>query len=700
MLTPATEIQYLKGVGPARARVLRKLGIRTVGDLLRHAPREWDDRTRLAGIGGLRPDQQVTVRGRVESVRSRETGSRKTLVSAFVDDGTGVLRADFWNQAFRERQLTPGTDVFLTGRVVQDERGWSMNGPEVEVWDGADGETVHAGRIVPVHPLTKGVHATQLRALVWRALEAADLLADPVPVRFLATRGLPPLGEAVRALHFPPDRPSLDRARRRMAYEDLFLLQTALARRRLRRDLEEKPHRIVADPGGADRVDARIRARFPFRFTAAQDRAVAEIREDLARPQPMHRLLQGDVGSGKTAVAVYAMLACVAAGYQAALLAPTEILAEQHAATLSRILTGARVSPVLVTGRGPERERKKARAAVASGEARIVVGTHAILEEGVRFAALGLVVVDEQHKFGVVQRATLRRKGSNPDVLVMSATPIPRSLTMTLFGDLDLSLIDERPPGRAPVATIVCEEGDRERAYAFARSEIARDRRVFHVVPRVGKDDEPGAASGDEPELKTAIAFRKTLARDVYPGIEVGLLHGKLPGPGAKEAAMEAFRSGRTPVLVATSVVEVGVDVPEATVMFVEHAERFGLAQLHQIRGRVGRGGDPARVFLFHDAKSRDARARLDVLASTDDGFRIAEEDLRIRGPGEFLGTRQHGLPEVKLADLTGDVRLLDEARRDAFEMVRNDPGLRGEGAAAAQALAERFGMRLAPLEA
>lgn len=677
----------MPGVGPARARLLRNLGVRTVADLLFHLPRVYDDRTKLLPIASLRAETDATVRGRVQSVRIRETSGGRVVVTAIVEDDTGALVVEFWQQRFRAEQLAPGRDVILTGRVAWD-RGPKMTGPEVETHvEEEAGARIHADRIVPVHPLTKGLHATTLRTIVWRALAAADAIEDPLPASVREARSLPPLAESLREIHFPSSPEGLAAARRRLKYEELFLLETGVLRRRMRRVLEEKPAAIPVPP----EVDARIRARFPFPLTKAQDRAIADITADLASPRPMHRLIQGDVGSGKTAVAAYAMLAAVAARMQAALLAPTEILAEQHVATLSRYLAGSKVKIALVSGRARPKQRAAVRKEIASGAAGIVVGTHAILEDDVRFARLGLVVIDEQHKFGVLQRAELRRKGWQPDVLVMSATPIPRTLTMTLFGDLDVTVIDEMPPGRSPITTVLCGEGDRAAAYDWVRREIAAGHRVYHVVPLVEEHEEL--------PLKSAVRFAEELRRDAFPGLGVGLLHGKMK-PKDKESAMTAFRDGTTPVLVCTSVVEVGVDVPQATVMLVEHAERFGLAQLHQLRGRVGRGKDPSRVILFHDAKTQAARQRLQALCETQDGFKIAEEDLRIRGPGEFLGTRQHGIPELRVADLVADVRILEAARRDAQELLRRDPALDGEGAATLRGIRMRFGARLAAADA
>ncbi len=680
-LGPATPVQFLRGVGPDRAARLVKLGIREVQDLVRHLPRDHQDRTSFVPISQLRAEVSATVRGRVVAVRARGLGGprARSVVTATVDDGSGALEAEFWNQPWRARQLEAGTDVILSGRVTWDH-GPRMSGAEVEVpAEEEDAELLHAGRIVPIHPLTQGVTATRMRTLVWRALPlVADALEDPLPEALRAARDLPPLGAALRAVHFPASWEEHAAALRRLKYEELFLLQVALARRRLRQQTESKPHVVLVDA----RLDARIRARLPFRLTRAQERCVAEIVGDLAAPRPMNRLLQGDVGSGKTAVAAYGMLAVVAHRLQSALLAPTEILAEQHERTLSRMLAGSQVRLARIAGGARSKRRRATLAALAAGDVDIAVGTHALLQEDVHFARLAFVVVDEQHKFGVLQRAALRDKGLAADLLVMSATPIPRTLTMTLFGDLDVSVLDELPPGRTPVETVLCREADRALAYDWVRREVARGRRVYHVVPLVDENEEL--------PLRAATQFADEL-RAVFAGIGVGLLHGRMK-PAEKDAAMEAFRSGATPILVATSVVEVGVDVPEATVLVVEHAERFGLAQLHQLRGRVGRGGLAARMICFHDARTNEARARLDALAATTDGFRIAEEDLRIRGPGEFLGTRQSGVPELRVADLVADAPILVEARHDAFELVARDPGLAREGAPVGRALQRRLG--------
>jgi ATP-dependent DNA helicase RecG len=496
---------------------------------------------------------------------------------------------------------------------------------------------------------------------VARGLNAvADRIEDPLPPGLRERRALPELGWALRQAHFPASEADLERARARLKYEELFLLEVALAIRRRRQGTVAKPHSVRIDAA----VDERIRARLPFTLTAAQDRVIGEIVHDLCSTHPMNRLLQGDVGSGKTAVAVYALLAVVASGLQTAFLAPTEILAEQHRHTLSRYLKESRVRIDLIVGGQGRRERRDVLRRAAGGELDIAAGTHALLTERVEFARLGLVIVDEQHKFGVLQRKALRDKGFAPDLLVMSATPIPRTLTMTLYGDLDVSLLDEHPPGRRPVETVVCREGDRSSAYDWVRREIARGRRVYHVVPLVEGDEETPLASAEE--------HVQTL-RAEFAGIDVGLLHGRMSA-AEKETAMQRFRSGATPILVATTVIEVGVDVPNASLMVIENAERMGLAQLHQLRGRVGRGARESFCTLLYSGRlSPLARARLETLRDTNDGFAIAQKDLELRGPGELLGTRQTGLAALKVADLIRDADLLPQVRSTAEQLLRDN---------------------------
>ncbi len=661
---PTTEIQFLKGAGPARARALRALGILTVEDLLHHYPRRYEDRSRLRPIASLREGETVTVGGTVGEVRFARMRGRLSLVSVTVFDDTGTLELHFWNQPYRREQFPEGAGVIATGKVGY-RRGFCLTSPEVEVAaEDEEDVRIHTGRITPVYPLTKGISGRVMRRMAFHAVrEAAALLPDFQPDALRTARGLLPLPEALSGVHFPDSDDALAAALLRLKYDEFFLLELALARRKQAAKAERKAAACHFDA----EVDRRIRARIPFALTGAQERAVAEIVRDLTSPQPMTRLLQGDVGAGKTVVALFAILVAIANRRQAAVMAPTEILAEQHHRTFSRLLEGSRVKIRLLVGSLTAKERREALESLASGETDLAVGTHALISEDVRFRDLSLVVVDEQHRFGVVQRASLQWKGQHPDTLFMTATPIPRTLTMTAFGDLDVSVLDELPPGRKPVRTLWYARDRFDEACTFIRGEIALGRQAFFILPLV-----------EESEEMPLRAVEKEVARlraGAFAGIPVGLMHGRL-SRDEKDEAMRRFRERQDLVLVATTVVEVGIDVPDATVMVVESAERYGLSQLHQLRGRIGRGGAGGTFVLLGDPATEEGRRRLDVLTRTSDGFRIAEEDLRLRGPGEVLGTKQHGLPELRLADLAADFPLLARAREDAFALVRGDPEL------------------------
>ena len=661
MESPLKEsVRVVKGVGPTMAERLGKLGVATVRDLLWHFPRDYQDRSRLTPIAEVRPGAQEAVTGVVREVKVARWRRRGGVLTAIVEDETGRIAAMWFGMPYLSKQLEPGTRLVLWGKVTIGRRGLTVLSPEFERL-GAD-EPLHAERIVPIYPATAGVGQKRFRRLLRAALDAfGDAVPEIFPARFRERRRLIPAAEALEQIHFP-DAPEAARlARRRLIYEEFFVLETAVALRK--RGLREGVEGIAF--GISKRVDERIRRRFPFRLTGAQERAIAEIAADMRKPQPMNRLLQGDVGSGKTVVAAYAMLAAIANGHQAALMAPTEILAEQHHRTLSGLLTGSRVRTMLLTGGSTAARRRANLAAIAGGEVDLAVGTHALIQRDVEFERLGLVVVDEQHKFGVLQRAALRWKGARPDVLVMTATPIPRSLALTVFGDLDLSTLDELPPGRQPIATRIVTPKERLAAFALVRRELDAGRQAFVVYPLVEESETS--------DLKAATAMVRKLDRDVFPDHAVGLLHGQMKSD-EKQERMRAFRDGAVRVLVCTTVVEVGVDVPNATVMAVEHADHYGLSQLHQLRGRIGRGEHPSHCLLMVDGP--EASDKLAILAETTDGFRIAEEDLRRRGPGEFLGTRQHGLPPLAVGDFTGDIDLLMEARSDAFTLVEADPEL------------------------
>jgi ATP-dependent DNA helicase RecG len=679
-----TKVQYVKGVGPSRARALAALSIETVEDLLHHYPRRHEDRSRLTPIGSVTEGEVVTISGAVSDVRFQRMRGRLSLVTVSLHDDTGVIDLLFWNQPFRKNHFREGDEVVATGKA-EFRRGLRIAGPEVEkIPDDSEEAMLHTGRVVPIYPLTKGISAGSMRRMVFNALEAAgELLTEYLDPRTLTERGLMPLPEAIATYHFPDSLDDLEAAATRLKYDELFLLQCALAVRR---------QKVKGDASGAAfkwnrDMDTRIRARLPFRLTKAQNRAVREIVGDMRSPAPMIRLLQGDVGSGKTAVAIYAILLSVANGRQAAIMAPTEILAEQHFRTFSAYLEGSRVSIELLLGGLPAASRREILSGLAGGGVHVAVGTHALIQEDVEFQDLGLVVVDEQHRFGVLQRADLKKKGRRPDALYMTATPIPRTLTLTAFGDLDFSVIDEMPPGRVPPQTEWFPPERAKEAYDLIRDAIRKGRQAFFVYPLVEESKEM--------PLKSATEEVERLRTDVFPGVPIGLVHGRMKRT-EKDEAMRLFREGRHRILVATTVVEVGIDVPNATVMVIAHAERYGLSQLHQLRGRIGRGGGESTLLLLGEPKTPEAERRLTVMTETSDGFRIAEEDLRLRGPGEIFGTRQHGLPDLRLASLAADRVLLAHAREDAFALLRADPALEtATGAAVRTVLGRRWGRRI-----
>ena len=672
-------VSAVKGVGPAVAERLGKLGITDVRGLLWHFPRAHQDRSRLKPIAQLVPGQHEAFAGRVRHLRTSWLRGRGATLTAIIEDATGHIAALWFGMPYLAKQLGPGTQLVLWGKVTMGKR-LSVLSPEFEQI--GDDEPLHAQRIVPIYPATAGIGQKRFRRIVREALNAfGDKVPELFPEAFRERRRLIAISEAIAQIHFPEQAKAADMARRRLAYEEFFLLEAAVALRK--RALQHGIQGIAFDI--SPKIDQRIRRRFSFRLTAAQERAIAEIAADMAAPRPMNRLLQGDVGSGKTVVAAYAILAAIANRHQAALMAPTEILAQQHYHTLERILAGSRVRSMLLLGGAPAAERRASLAAIREGSVDLVVGTHALIQHDVEFARLGLAVIDEQHKFGVLQRAHLRWKGARPDVLVMTATPIPRTLALTVYGDLDLSTLDEMPPGRQPIATAIVPPARRSEAWQLIRRQLDAGRQAYIVYPLV----EESEASN----LKAATEMVSHLQRDVFPAHRLGLLHGQMK-PEEKQERMAAFRAGHTQLLVCTTVVEVGLDVPNATVMAIEHAEHYGLSQLHQLRGRIGRGEHPSHCLLLVDEP--EASDKLAILAETTDGFRIAEEDLRRRGPGEFIGTRQHGLPPLAIGDFADDLRLLMEARHDAFALVEADPALsRPSHRLVRQAVLARHGLDL-----
>ncbi len=651
----------LPGATPTRRDVLARLGIETVGDLLHHFPRAYEDLTDVRAIRDLTADELQTVQGEVVEITSRDLPGGRFLVSvALSDDGSSVLEGVWFNQEYAAKRFRYGARASFSGKPKWHRDHWQMANPRAQLLDGS---TPASPGVVPVYPLTEDLRADTLRKLIGKALDLhAASLQDRLPDELRRRHRWPAVGEALREVHFPGALDAALHAKQRFVYEELLLLQLGLAlRRRELRDRQRAP--VLAT---TPQIDARIRKLFPFELTDDQDRAVADLTRDLASGRPMQRLLQADVGAGKTALAVYALLVAVANKHQAALMAPTEVLARQHARTLDGYLAHSRVRRLLLTGALTGRERRQALDALKAGEIDLVVGTQALVQEGVEFARLGLVVIDEQHKFGVHQRARVRQLGADPHYLVMTATPIPRTVALTVFGDLDLTLVRQLPPGRQPVASRWLRENQREWLYGKMREALAQGRQAYVVCPLV--DDSPTS------ELRSAARMYKELAAGPFRDFRVGLLHGQ-QDEEVKADVMERFRRREIDVLVCTSVVEVGVDVANATWLLVEHAERFGLSQLHQLRGRVSRGTTAGQCYLFADPPADEGRERLRVFLRTTDGFELAEEDARLRGAGELFGTRQHGSGELWALG-QASAEMLDRARRDAFAIVAADAGL------------------------
>jgi ATP-dependent DNA helicase RecG len=657
-------LTMLPGIGAKTANTLKKLGLHTIGDLLWYLPRRYDDYSKLKTINRLWYGEEITVIGTVEEIHVRLVRNGKMkLVEAIIGDSTGSLRVTWFNRSWIAEKLRPGTGIALSGRVDQYLGHLTMNNPE---WEPLDRIQLHTSRIVPIYPLTAGVTAKWLRRVISSAVSRyAQRLPDPLPETIRKDADLLPLSITLQQIHFPDDWETLEQAQHRLAFDEMFYLQLGvLLQKHEWQQLQTRP--LPVDQEQFDRFIQNL----PFELTEAQKRALEAVRADLESPHPMNRLLQGDVGSGKTVVAAAAIAIAAADGAQSAFMAPTSVLAEQHLVTLKGILTQCAGMPEacirLLIGSTPESEKAEIRDRLARGEIQVVVGTHALLEEPVGFADLGLAIIDEQHRFGVNQRALLRAKGDNPNLLVMTATPIPRSLALTLYGDLDLSVIDEMPPGRKPIQTRVLTPVERLRAYQFIKSQIEQGRQAFIICPLVEESEKVDA--------KAAVVEHTRLQEEFFADYQVGLLHGRMR-PDEKEEVMQKFRAGAYQILVSTSVVEVGVDIPNTTVMLIEGANRFGLAQLHQFRGRVGRDDQPSYCLLIPDTIDEADNERLKAMESTLDGFKLAEIDLQQRGPGEFLGTRQSGFAELRMARIT-DVRLIEKARQQAKKVFQSDPDL------------------------
>ncbi len=693
-------IQYLKGVGPQRAAAFAEIGVHTIGQLLEIFPASHEEDSGAVSLENLRPGRIATVRGAVLDIRYRSGGGLTLELS----DGDFECILRWFQRPASLRVPGVGELIEATGEVRLYADLPELQHPQIRSLEHADATPARDTRMLGVYRSRGELTSPLLRRILHGIVTHPGLhLPDFLPPELLRKRRLPDRTLAVRHMHIAPSRAALDLARARLAYEELLLLELAMALRRRRRLALHEGRKLLVTP----EIDRRIRARFPFALTASQDRVVADIRRDLGSGRPMTRLIQGDVGCGKTVVALYACLTAVAHRAQAAIMAPTEILAAQHFNNIERYLAGSQVRRTLLRGGMPPRERAAAVAAIEAGEIDLIVGTQALIQKDVAFGNLALVVVDEQHKFGVLQRAQFRTKGPMPHYLVMTATPIPRTLSMTVFGDLDCSVIRSAPPGRGRTLTRVVTAGQWNTVMQYVRKRLELGEQAYVVCPRVGKD----AAEGDDEATAASAGSARRAQRSVrdvfeklssgpWAGLNLATLHGGMPSAD-KRRVIEDFAAGRTHAVISTTVVEVGLDVPSATIMVVEHADRFGLSQLHQLRGRVGRGARDALCVLIGHGDSAKARERLGVLATTTDGFRIAEADLRLRGPGELFGTRQHGLPELLHADLIADFELLEHAREDAFAIVAADPKLaRPEHAALLPALRRMFGEKLKLIDA
>jgi len=640
------DVQYLKGVGPKRSGQLRRLGIETVFDLLWHVPRAYFNRGNLHEIGKLKDGDNANIRGTVLGTEARRSRRGMSLFKALVQDESGMVTAVWFNQPHLAGKINSGQEIFISGRVRASFGSMDIQVSEYEILEGEDLDF----KVLPLYPLTEGLNQKYLRKLLISVLDDyLPFYPEIFSSEIRAQYGLSTIHTALRSIHFPEDGPSYLNARKRLAFEELYLFQVSL-----RQEKQRGQHPVYCSiHRSKGPLVARVEEDLPFKLTSAQRNVLQEIFSDMEAEYPMNRLLQGDVGSGKTVVAALAMAKAVSSGYQAAIMAPTEILAEQHYHALLRFFRKTEVSIASLTGGTSTAERRTIMEGMKAGGLDILVGTHALIGDAVEFKSLGLVIIDEQHRFGVRQRALLGAKGKTPDVLVMSATPIPRTLALTAYGDLSLSVIGELPPGRKPVKTIHIKATERMRAYRFIQQEAVKNTQAYVVCPLVEESEKQ--------DLQAAVTLCEELRREILPEMSVGLVHGRMK-PAEKEYIMNQFKIGAIKVLVSTTVIEVGVDVPNASIMVIEHAERFGLSQLHQLRGRVGRGSQQSYCFLIADPRNDEAWARIQAMERSNDGFQLAQEDMRIRGPGDFWGVRQHGLHLLKVADLLKDNRIIDMA--------------------------------------
>jgi ATP-dependent DNA helicase RecG len=663
-----TPVRYFKGVGPKRSEDLARLGLRTVEDVLYYLPSRYEDRSKFTRIRDLKIGEPQAVKGEVASVSNRLAKSGIPMFQISITDRTGFVHAVWFRQPYLNDYFRKGQQVILYGKVELYDKVQIVN-PEYEILKEGEAMSIHMGRIVPVYPLTSQLTQKYLRNLAFLAVSKyARLLSEKMPTYIIAREKLVDIRFAIHNIHFPTGFDHLEKAYKRIVFDEFFMLQLALA--------IKKSHLKAREDGLGHVVSGDLvelfRKALPFELTGGQKKAIADIERDMSSKKPMNRLLEGDVGSGKTIVAAHALVVTVQNGFQGVIMAPTEVLARQHFISLSELLLPLGINVTLLIGGMDQKTKTAIYDEIKEGKVNIVVGTHAIIQEAVEFKKLGLAVADEQHKFGVTQRSILKEKGYSPHILVMTATPIPRTLALTVYGDLDVSVIRELPKGRKAIVTYWVEEEKREKAFGFIREELAKGRQAYVICPLIEK------GSGPRVRGQGAEETFELLRDEVFPDFTVGLLHGRMSSK-EKEKVMKDFKKGKTDVLVSTVVIEVGIDVPNATVMLIENADLFGLSQLHQLRGRVGRGEHESYCILLADPKNDEAHQRLKAIEETLDGFQIAEADLNIRGPGEFFGTKQHGLPEIRFGNILKDFAIMESARREAFALVERDPDMKEE---------------------
>jgi ATP-dependent DNA helicase RecG len=663
-----TSAQYIKGVGPDRLRLLKRLGISNIKGCLWYFPRRYEDRSNLKQIAELKIEEHQTIRGRVISSSVFRTKTGLSIFQLTVGDDTGRIYCLWFHQPYMKKYFKENDILILYGKVQKSKR-LQMIHPEYEIIRQEAGaeETIHTGRIVPIYPLVSGLNQRLLRSIINNCLtQYSAYIKDYLPTNIRARQKLLDLRSAIKNIHFPVNERQKEQANKRLIFDEFFFLQLALAIRRYKLKFapQGKPH--VIEEG----IQEKFLKNLPFKLTPSQQRVVEDIKKDMASPKPMHRLMQGEVGSGKTVISAYALLITVTNNHQGSIMVPTEILARQHYLTLINLLSPLGIEVVLLINGLAKAEKDRVNKLIESGEADIIVGTHTLIQENVRFKDLGLIVIDEQHKFGVQQRALIKSKTHNPHMLVMTATPIPRTMAMTMYGDMDISVLDELPLGKRDVQTICTDTSGLESVYNFVREQLKLKRQAYIICPVI---DESNALKSDGVKK-----IYERLKSEVFTDFKVELIHGRL-GDEEKTKVMKEFKKGKIDILVATTIVEVGIDIPNTSVMVIENAERFGLSQLHQLRGRIGRGNFKSYCILVSDAVTEEARQRLEVMTKTEDGFQIAQEDLNIRGPGELFGERQHGSLMFALGNLSTDVDILEQARKEAFELIGSDPGLRQE---------------------